>query len=368
MVHLSALALPLLQLLEPEMAHRLTLAALKTVPFRPGCPQKQRQDAATKAPSLEARVLGLSFVNPFGIAAGFDKNAEVFDPLLRLGFGHVEVGGVTPRPQAGNPRPRVFRLPKDGAVINRLGFNNDGLDVMCQRLSRRTEAGIVGVNLGSNKETIDRAADFIALLQGLTPWADYFTINVSSPNTPGLRDLQGEAALDLLLGRIMEARAALCAQNQPQRPVLLKIAPDITLSDLDSICAVVLKHALDGLVVSNTLVARPNLLEAALATQTGGLSGRPLFARSTALLGAAFQRVGDKIPLIGVGGVENGQTAVDKIRAGASLVQLYTGLIYRGIPLLDEMISTLTMTLHAQKMRSVADLVGSDAAHWAAQA
>jgi dihydroorotate dehydrogenase len=265
----------------------------------------------------------------------------------------------------------VFRLAADRAVINRLGFNNEGLAVMRARLAARKASGatgIVGVNLGSNKDTLDRAADFTALVAGLSDVADYFTVNVSSPNTPGLRDLQGEAALDALLGRVMDTRAGLVAAGGVQRPILLKIAPDITLDDLDGICAMVLKHKLDGMVVSNTLVARPDLKEKQLAKETGGLSGRPVFARSTALLGAAFERVGDRIPLIGVGGVDSGEAAWAKIRAGASLVQLYTGLIYGGLPLLGALKSSIRDQLKAGNYADIKAAIGGEAADWAKKA
>lgn len=349
---LTALAQPALLLLEPEKAHRLTLEALKALPL---------PRAAPDDPRLAVSAFGLAFPNPLGLAAGFDKNGEVPDPMLRLGFGHVEVGGVTPRPQPGNPTPRVFRLLRDEAVINRLGFNNDGLDALARRLSaRRGEGGIVGVNLGSNKDTLDRAADFVALVERLAPLADYLTINVSSPNTPGLRDLQAEAALDDLVARALAARDAAYVRV----PVLLKIAPDLEEADLDGITAVVARRGIDGVVVSNTLVARPPLREAHLARETGGLSGRPIFARATRVLARTRLRLGPAVPLIGVGGVDSGDAAWTKIRAGASLVQLYTALIYKGLPLVDEIKETILRKVVGSG-RPLSEAVGADADAWA---
>lgn len=349
---LTALAQPALLLLEPEKAHRLTLEALKALPL---------PRAAPDDPRLAVSAFGLAFPNPLGLAAGFDKNGQVPDPMLRLGFGHVEVGGVTPRPQPGNPTPRVFRLLRDEAVINRLGFNNDGLDALARRLSaRRGKGGIVGVNLGSNKDTLDRAADFVALVERLAPLADYLTINVSSPNTPGLRDLQAEAALDDLVARALAARDAASVRV----PVVLKIAPDLEEADLDGITAVVARRGIDGVVVSNTLVARPPLREAHLARETGGLSGRPIFARATRVLARTRLRLGPAVPLIGVGGVDSGDAAWTKIRAGASLVQLYTALIYKGLPLVDEIKETILRKVVGSG-RPLSEAVGADADTWA---
>lgn len=351
----SSLVLPALHLIDAETAHRLSLEALKALPL--ACP-------AASDPRLSVALLGLSFANPFGIAAGFDKNAEVPRPLLALGFGHVEIGGVTPRPQSGNPRPRVFRLPADGALINRLGFNNDGMAAIAARLtSLRRSGGIIGANLGANKDSTDRTLDYVTLVQHLAPLVDYFTVNVSSPNTPGLRDLQAEAALDDLMAKIMEVRAA---ASHP-RPVLLKIAPDITQSDLDGIVAVVRRRRVDGVVLTNTTIARHGLVERRLASESGGLSGKPLFERSTRLLAHARQRLGPDIALIGCGGVDSGAAAWAKIRAGASLVQLYTGLVYRGLPLLDEMKAEIAARLTAGGFTRLADAVGGEAADWASQ-
>lgn len=350
----SSLALPALHRLEPETAHRLTLDTLKAAPLscRPG----------RDHPLLSVEAFGLSFANPFGVAAGFDKNAEVPVPLLALGFGHVEIGGVTPLPQPGNPRPRVFRLPGDRALINRLGFNNEGLEaVIAHLVAARRKGGILGANLGANKDSPDRIQDYVTLVRRLAPLVDYFTVNVSSPNTPGLRDLQAESALDELMARVMEAREA----ATDRRPVLLKIAPDMTESDLDGIVTVVRKRGIDGVVLTNTTVARQGLTDKMAAKETGGLSGRPLFERSTRLLAHAYLRLGPDIPLIGCGGVDSGAAAWSKIRAGASLVQLYTALIYRGLPLLDEMKRDLLTRLSSGGYASLKTAVGAEAAQWA---
>ena len=343
--------------LEPEKAHRFTLDALKALPIPP---------AATPDPALRVRAFGLDFATPFGIAAGFDKNAEVPDALLRLGFSHVEVGGVTPRPQAGNPAPRVFRLVKDEAIVNRLGFNNEGLDVVRRRLADRkprAAAGIVGVNLGSNKDTVDRAADFETLIAGLSGVCDYMTINVSSPNTPGLRDLQAVEALDALLARAMAARATVVGGGGQRRPLLLKLAPDLADEDFDATLDVALARGIDAIVLTNTTIRRDGLKDAALARETGGLSGRPLFALSTRMLARAYLRVGGRVPLVGVGGVSSGADAWTKIRAGASLVQLYTGLVYRGPGLVAEMGRAV---LDGLGRDTLAGAVGRDAARLAA--
>lgn len=351
----SSLALPALHLFEPERAHRLTLDALKAMP--PIC-------ALPADPRLKVDLLGLAFPNPFGIAAGFDKNAEVPSALLALGFGHVEIGGVTPRPQSGNPRPRVFRLPDDGALINRLGFNNEGLEAVAARLrAMKRRQGIIGANLGANKDSADRAGDYVLLVRGLSALVDYFTVNVSSPNTPGLRDLQAEAALDELMAGVMEARD----EAAHRRPVLLKIAPDITEADLDGIVAVIKRRSVDGLVLTNTTIARGGLRDKLAAKETGGLSGRPLFRRATILLAKARQRLGPDVPLIGCGGVDSGQAAWAKIKAGANLIQLYTALVYRGLPLVDDMKESLLAELSAGGFASLGAAVGSETDKWASE-
>jgi len=323
---LFTLARPLLHALPPEAAHRLTLWGL-----RHGlAPVQRTPDPA----ALAQRLWGLTFPNPIGLAAGFDKDAEAVAPLLGLGFGFVEVGTVTPRPQPGNPRPRLFRLPDDRAVINRLGFNSAGHAAVAARLRAHRDsghAGVVGVNLGKNRDSADASADYVAGVERLGPLADYLAINVSSPNTPGLRALQGRAALESLLLAVRTARDALPAGQRP--PLLLKIAPDLTAADRGDIAEVALATRIDGLIVTNTTLARPSGLHGRHRDEAGGLSGRPLFAPSTALLAEMRRLTEGRLPLIAVGGVASGADALAKIAAGASLVQLYTALIYDG-PLL----------------------------------
>lgn len=345
------LSRPLLRALEPETAHALALKALKLVPSRP---------AAHDSPLLAVRAFGLAFPNPVGIAAGFDKNAVAVDALLRAGFGFVEVGSVTPKPQRGNPRPRVFRLETDRGVINRLGFNNDGAAAVLRRLAARGGApGIVGVNIGANRDAADRAADYARLVETFAPHAGYFTVNVSSPNTPGLRDLQQARALDELLSRVLDARGRAALRV----PVLLKIAPDLTLPELDDAVGVARRLGVDGMIVGNTTITRPAALRDKVAAgQAGGLSGRPLFRLSTRMLAETFVRVENVFPLIGVGGVDSGATAIAKIKAGATLVQLYTGLIYRGIGLIDEIKRDIEAAVRRANRNSFAAMIGGDAA------
>jgi dihydroorotate dehydrogenase len=347
---LFPLVRPLLHGLDAEQAHNLTLQTLAALPAR---------RPAADDPRLAVELLGRSFPNPVGLAAGFDKGATVPDALLGLGFGFVEVGGVVPRPQPGNPRPRVFRLRADGAVINRFGLNSEGLDVVAGRLAARAgRPGLVGVNIGANKEAADRLADYVACTARLAPHVAFVTVNVSSPNTPGLRDLQGEAFLDELLARVVEARDGTGARAA----VLLKIAPDITLDALDAICATALRRGVQGLVVSNTTVARPaDLREATLARETGGLSGRPLFGPATKLLAETYLRVGGKVPLVGVGGIDSAEAAWTKIRAGASLVQLYSALVYQGPGLVGAIKRGLLGHLRREGLPNLAAAVGRDA-------
>jgi len=355
---LARLAQPVLLTLDPETAHRAALAALRRglVPRQPG-----------DAPSLRTKVLGLDLPHPFGTAAGFDKDAEVVDEVLALGFGFHEVGGVTPRPQPGNPRPRVFRLRQDRALINRLGFNNDGVETVRRRLASRRSRGAVGVNLGANKDTDDKAADYVLLVERLSEVADYFTLNVSSPNTPGLRDLQRGDALKALLERVGDARRRVVAGGAPRRPILLKIAPDLTGPEFDDILRVVRSHGVDGLVLSNTTLDRGGLRDQATAREAGGLSGAPLFRRSTALLAAARLALGPDMVLIGVGGVVSPRTAFTKILAGANLVQLYTGLVYEGMDLLGDMKRHAAEALAAEGLDSISQAVGREAERWAAE-
>lgn len=345
---------PLLRALDPEDAHGLTVRLLKFAPAFASPPDDRR---------LAVRACGLNFPNPIGLAAGFDKNAEVPDALLRLGFGFVEVGTVTPKPQAGNPRPRVFRLEADGGVINRLGFNSQGADVVLKRLAARAAAGgIVGVNIGANKDSPDRAADYVRLIERFASVASYVTVNVSSPNTPGLRGLQQAAALDDLLARVIDARERVARSAGPTA-VLLKIAPDLSLSDLDEIVGIARARRIDGMIVSNTTVSRPpGLRETKIAHEAGGLSGRPLFPLATRMLAETYVRVEDAFALIGAGGVDSGAAALAKIRAGASLIQLYSALVFRGLGLIDEIKAALIAALERDGLDRLAELVGVDAA------
>jgi dihydroorotate dehydrogenase len=350
---LFSLAKPALLALDPETAHQLTIRSLSLMPA---------SSAPADDPRLGLEVFGRRFPNPVGLSAGFDKQCEVPDQLLSLGFGFVELGGVVPKPQGGNPRPRVFRLARDEAIINRFGLNSDGLAAARGRLAgRRGRPGIVGVNIGANKDSADRIGDYVQCIGELCGLAGFLTINVSSPNTPGLRDLQGEAFLDDLLARSIEARDR-ADRGRAQTTILLKIAPDISLDTLDAIVATALRRGIDGLIVSNTTVARPETLqEKSLAAQTGGLSGKPLFRPSTQLLAETFLRVERRIPLIGVGGVDSAWAAWAKIRAGASLVQLYSALVYKGPGLIGEIKRGLLDALGREKT-SLDRAVGRDAA------
>ncbi len=349
---LFSLVKPALHSLDAETAHQLTIRSLSLMPA---------SAAAKDDPRLAVEAFGRNFPNPVGLAAGFDKQGEVADQLLSLGFGFVEVGGVVPKPQDGNPRPRVFRLTRDEAIINRFGLNSDGLEVVRQRLSRRRgRPGIVGVNIGANKDSTDRIGDYVLCVRDLCGLVDFLTINVSSPNTPGLRDLQGEAFLDDLLARSIEARDK-ADRGRGKTTILLKIAPDISLDALDAIVATALKRGIDGLIVSNTTIARPETLkEKTLASETGGLSGKPLFVPSTRLLAETFLRVERRIPLVGVGGVDSPEAAWAKIRAGASLLQLYSALVYKGPGLIGDIKQGLLLRLTREKT-SLAQATGRDA-------
>ena len=350
---LDRLARPWLRVIDPEAAHALTIKAMGWTPTLQPRPDDRR---------LQVAAMGLRFPNPIGMAAGFDKNAMVPDVLLALGFGFVEIGTVTPRPQPGNRPPRLFRLDRDRAVINRLGFNNDGVARVRERLAARASAaGIIGVNVGANKEAPDRAGDYATAIAALAEPASYFTVNVSSPTTPGLRDLQHKAALDDLLGRVVDARDR-AAATAGTKPILLKIAPDLALAELDDIVAVARARRIDGMIISNTTIGRPGALQDLIpAREPGGLSGRPLFALSTRMLAETFVRVERAFPLIGVGGIDSGASALAKVRAGALLIQLYTGLIYCGLRVLDEIKRALVRELEVEGAGGLADLVGRDA-------
>ncbi len=350
----DAFSLPLLRWLDPEDAHRLAIHGLKMLPaVRP------RPDD----PKLAVRAFGLNFPNPIGMAAGFDKSAEVPDALLRLGFGFVEIGTVTPKPQTGNPRQRLFRLERDEAVINRMGFNNDGADAVLLRLASRAHLhGILGVNVGANKDSTDRAADYVKLIETFAPVASYFTVNVSSPNTPGLRNLQQAGALDDLLARVIDARQQ-AREKAGDTPVLLKIAPDLSLTELDDVVHIARSRRVDGMIVANTTLARPSTLrEQSRAKEQGGLSGRPLFRLSTRMVAETYVRAEGAFPLIGVGGIDTGGAALTKIRAGASLIQLYSSLIYKGLGLVDDIKRDLTSTLLRTGRDQLSEIVGADAA------
>jgi dihydroorotate dehydrogenase len=349
----SRLARPVLLATDPETGHNLAVAALKTLPL-PACGTDDRR--------LAVSTFGLSFPNPVGLAAGFDKHAEVPDPALRLGFGFVEVGGVTPKPQVGNPKPRVFRLVPDEAIINRYGLNSDGVDVVARRLAARAgKPGIVGINIGPNKDSTDRVADYGLLIEKLGPHVSYLSVNVSSPNTPGLRDLQQASFLDDVLARSIEARDAVA----PGKPILVKIAPDLSLEGLDDMVSVCRRRRVDGMIVSNTTIARPETLaDQATARETGGLSGRPLFRRSTEMLAETWRRVEGQFPLVGVGGIASPEDAIAKIAAGATLVQLYSALVFRGFGLVEEIKQGLVHRLMRERMASVTDLVGTANADW----
>lgn len=340
-----------LRRLDPETAHGLALKALHTglAPL-PG---------PVRAPRLAVRLAGLDLPNPVGLAAGFDKNATALDPLMRAGFGFLEVGAATPRPQPGNPRPRLFRLTEDRAAINRFGFNNDGADAIAARLAARPSGIPVGLNLGANKDSDDRAADFARVLATCGPHADFATVNVSSPNTEKLRDLQGAEALRGLLSGVMEARAALARPV----PVFLKIAPDLTDAEIAEIAVVAMDEGVQAIIATNTTLSRDGLHSPA-RDQAGGLSGAPLFARSTRVLARLAAETGGALPLVGVGGVGSAEDAYAKIRAGATAVQLYTAMVYRGLSLAPRIAQGLDALLARDGFDSVAQAVGSDRKAW----
>ena len=341
------LAARLLAALPAETAHETTLRLTGVIV--PMLPRAQADD-----PKLQVKALGLSFPNPIGLAAGFDKDARVPDAMLRLGFGFVECGTVTPRPQNGNPKPRLFRLREDAAVINRMGFNNHGMEEAARNLGQRVgKNGIVGINIGANKDSPDRIADYARGFVRLAPLADYVTVNVSSPNTPGLRGLQNKEELGQLLATLTAARA-----GSVYKPLLLKIAPDLDLHALDDIARAVVAARIEGVIVSNTTVARPSL-KGRHAGESGGLSGKPLFQSSTEILRQMRARLPSDIALIGVGGVSSGRDAYEKILAGASLVQLYTALVYQGPGLVRRIKRELLMLLARDGFSSLTEAIGA---------
>ena len=346
-------ARPVLGLLDPETAHRATIVALRL--------GLAGRAPAAAAPSLRTRLWGLTFPNPVGLAAGFDKDAEVTDAMLALGFGFVEAGTVTPRPQPGNPRPRLFRLDEDEAVINRYGFNSRGLDAFVARLrDRRKRLGIVGANVGKNKETLDAGADYEQGIEAVCAHADYLVCNVSSPNTPGLRGLQARVEIEKLLTRVLAARSRAAPDPKNPPPLLAKVGPDLSEDEVHDIAQVALSTGVDGLIVGNTTIERPAGLVSAHRGETGGLSGRPLLAHANACLAAMYRYTHGRIPLIGCGGIASGADAYAKIRAGASLVQLYSALVFQGPELVLRIVRELAERLSADGFATVADAVGVD--------
>lgn len=340
--------------LEPEVAHEATLKALECGLYPKGSPAY---------PGLRQSVFGLEFPNPVGIAAGYDKDARVPDAVLGLGCGFAEVGTVTPLAQPGNPQPRVFRLLSDEGLINRLGFNNGGHAAALARLTaRRDRGGVVGVNIGANKDSADRTRDYVRGIETFYGVASYFTVNISSPNTPGLRDLQAPQALDELLARVMAARDAQAAKYGARRAVIVKIAPDIAEDDIPAIVDRIEAHQVDGIAVSNTTLARTGLRDLQ-RKEAGGLSGRPLFLRATAMLARIYRATDGQIPLIGIGGIDSPEAALRKIEAGATLLQLYTGLIYQGPGLIGAINERLQR--EAQKAGGLEAIRGRDAEAWA---
>ncbi|MET2828702.1 quinone-dependent dihydroorotate dehydrogenase [Mesorhizobium shangrilense] len=341
---------------DPETAHGMSIAALRC--GLPVASQPIRNDR------LKVSICGIDFPNPLGMAAGYDKNAEVPDALLGLGFGFAEVGTITPLPQAGNPKPRIFRLTADNAVINRLGFNNEGHAAAEKRLAaRKGRSGIVGVNIGANKDSADRIGDYERGVARFAGYATYLTVNISSPNTPGLRNMQAREQLDELLSRVMAARATASAQP----PIFLKIAPDLVEAELEDIAAEVTEKRIDGVIVSNTTISRPPLRSGDVARETGGLSGKPLFERSTIVLARMRKLLGPDRAIIGVGGVDSTETALEKIRAGADLVQLYTSMIYAGPALPGRIVAGMAAFVDKERLRSLRELRDAGLDQWASK-
>lgn len=354
MINLFPLARPFIHAMDPEKAHNFTIKALKA--GITGCFGRGADD-----PVLATEVFGLNFRNPVGLAAGFDKNADAVMGAQKMGFGFTEAGTVTPKPQAGNDKPRLFRLTEDKAVINRFGFNNEGLDYFERQLGALPAVHApVGANVGANKDADDRTVDYVTGIKRLYGLSDYFTVNISSPNTPGLRALQSRASLQDLVDRVLSARQEMMAEGLPHIPILVKIAPDLLADDIADIAAVARESDIDGLIVSNTTIERPDTLRSSHAVQGGGLSGRPLMAPSTEILGKVYAATGGQVPLVGVGGIANGKDAFAKIKAGASLVQVYSMLVYEGPALVARIKRELATELKAAGFSSVADAVGAD--------
>jgi dihydroorotate dehydrogenase len=346
MAPLTALAMPLLRRMEAERAHRLAILAMRL--------GLAAANDKADPPSLATEVAGIAFKNPVGLAAGFDKDAVALYALMRMGFGFVEAGTVTPRPQAGNPVPRLFRLTEDEAIINRMGFNNGGITAFEKQLARYRRIVPVGANIGVNKEGADPEQDYPALLREVAPVCDYVTVNVSSPNTPGLRDLQGEARLAGIL-------AAMQAAVPDAPPIFVKVAPDLSVEGLEAVVETAANAGIAGLILTNTTIARPESLRSPNARETGGLSGRPLFARSTAMLARASLAARGRLALIGVGGIGSGEDALTKIRAGADLVQVYTAFIYQGPRLIARIKTELEAAAKAAGVKRLAELKGTGA-------
>ncbi len=341
---------PFVRMLPPETSHKLALKVLNSG-LMPKTP-------AVKDPVLYQSLWGMMFENPVGMAAGFDKNGEVPDAILDQGFGFTEVGSVTPLAQPGNPQPRLFRLPEDDAVINRMGFNNEGMEAVAYRLKYRPRRGIVGANLGKNKTQEDAVADYVAGTRMFAPLSDYLVVNVSSPNTPGLRALQSKEALAGLLTSVLETRNDVAEEGKA--PLLLKVAPDLTDEDKADIVDVALATGIDGMIVSNTTIERPDSLQSNHKGEGGGLSGQPLFEASTKVLGEIAKLVDGRFPLIGVGGISNADQAYAKIRNGASLVQLYSAVVYGGLELCHEINTGLVERLKADGYQNITEAVGAD--------
>lgn len=345
---------PLLFRLDAEKAHHLTIKALKM-----GVYPRMRP---VNDPVLHTSVCGIGFPNPVGLAAGFDKNAEVIDEMLNLCFGFVEVGSITPRPQPGNPLPRLFRIPEAEAVINRFGFNSDGMEACLRRIAAFRDAqgglikGRVGLNVGKNKDSTDAAADYLTGVKEFAPYADYIAVNISSPNTPGLRDLQGKEQLSDLLKQVMEARE----KTKRKPPVFVKIAPDLDAQQQNDIAEVILNSGVQGMIIGNTTLSRPPSIPENVAVESGGLSGKPLFPLSTQVLASMYKKTGGKLPIIGCGGISNAEDAYAKIRAGASLVQLYSALVYQGPGLASRINRGLAALLKRDGFRAVSQAVGVD--------